>query len=462
MLLFFASLNVAAETIKIKGKRLNVIDVVKAYPVDKLKSGMVSYDFAYQKLHSVPLEKWLASTLKNIPLQWSTDGCASMDSDIEDNPDYCDSYSVIAKTLPEYCPEVELNFDVDRKGGVHFLNDNSAVMDFGAAEYPKEIAGLEKALVAVEMHRDRHRSTDLIAPSLQAMSKMDIESKVRILDVHLFDSSLPSEGLANWLSRVTGQAGQWSLITNPKNVWTHCENTRLVVRGISDHVWIDADMGSWEQGFDAVPKLEVSVYDDEETYAGKVLERLSTLPKELVASRGRRAQILAAKPALAHQVKTPQAQSTAAKSSEKNMSWLGYFRHSASSSSGHCDGYFLELWQYKKQVFGTLFNPDGQCADSPAPTYMLRDVKLDAQTGKLEFQVSGDAEYKFSGVLHADKVIGRLSGSAIEDIKLKRDKDKTRPQDSDQNIQLWCAQAHSIYNIQLDRVQAFCASMGVQ
>ena len=60
---------------KSKNKTKSVVEILKAYPVNKIISGMVdSTRFVYQKLPQIPFEKWLESILGKTPLEWKEDG----------------------------------------------------------------------------------------------------------------------------------------------------------------------------------------------------------------------------------------------------------------------------------------------------------------------------------------------------------------------------------------------------
>ena len=48
----------------VQNKTKSVIDTLKAYPVNKIESGMVdSTKFVYRELPKIPLEKWLSSIM---------------------------------------------------------------------------------------------------------------------------------------------------------------------------------------------------------------------------------------------------------------------------------------------------------------------------------------------------------------------------------------------------------------
>ena len=117
----------------VQNKTKSVIDTLKAYPVNKIESGMVdSTKFVYRELPKIPLEKWLSSIMGNTPLEWKEDDCAAYDSNVDDNDKHCTSFLVTVRTPQWHCPEIYLSFSVETDGAVYFLNDNSGVSDFGA------------------------------------------------------------------------------------------------------------------------------------------------------------------------------------------------------------------------------------------------------------------------------------------------------------------------------------------
>jgi len=115
--------------------------------------------------------------------------------------------------------------------------------------------------------------------------------------------------------------------------------------------------------------------------------------------------------------------------------------------------------------FGTLYDLDGQCADSRAPTYTIRDVKYDTSTGKLEFWSYGTPGYKFVGKMDQNMVSGKFLGMyEEEEVKLKHSKEHNEPiPDSDKNIEVWCKDyAPKIrYGVEKE-LKELCKSLGIE
>ena len=445
-------------------KNKNVIEILKSYQVNKIESGMVdSTNFVYQKLPKIPFEKWLGSIMGNMPLEWKGGDCASYDSNVDDNYQHCASFLVTVRTPQWHCPEIYLSFSVDTDGTVYLLNDNSGVKDFGANGSIQQIADLEKTLAEVKAKTTPNRPSSLPAASLKAMSDNDMIMHVRALDVHSLDPALPPERFDKWLERSARWPLQWWQASALEEYYPRCEPKRLVIRvtpaGLHDPEHrtppfdIYVDIGSWERGIEGAPKLSVYFKGPSDSGASSTpVKNLSTLQKKFDEWN---VALLSRKPKEPAPPKVPVVQ---------NMTKLGYFSRIRSTPSWHCYGYVLGLWKYGEHVFGTFYDLDGQCADSRAPTYVVRDVKLDPKTGKLEFWSYGKPGYKFSGKLDQDMVTGEFLGMHGEEVKLKRDESRDEPiLDSDKNVEVWCKDyAPKIRNIVEEELKALCKSLGVQ
>jgi hypothetical protein len=448
-----------------KDKTKSVIDILKSYPVNKIKSGMVdSTKFVYHKLPQIPLEKWLGSITSDSPLEWKENDCAAYDSNVDDNDKHCASFLVTVRTPQWHCPEVNLSFSVETDGTVYFLNDNSGVNDFGAKGSMQQIADLEKTLAEVKAKTTPDRPSSLPAASLKAMSDNDMIMHVRALDVHSLDPSLPSERFDKWLERSARWPLQWWQASALEDYDSRCEPKRLLIRVYSAYIVdpenrrppadIYVDIGSWEQGIEGKPKLRIYFKGlDDSVYYGKIVNNLSTLQKKFDEWN---AALLLRKPKEPVPAKAPVVQ---------NMTKLGYFSRITSTPGWHCYGYELGLWKYGEHVFGTFYELDGQCADSREPTHIVRDVKYDPKTGKLEFESSGTPGFKFSGKLDQDMVTGEFLGSyEKEEVKLKRSKDNKEPiPDSDKNVEVWCKDyAPKIRYVVEEELKELCKSLGVR
>ena len=149
----------------------------------------------------------------------------------------------------------------------------------------------------------------------------------------------------------------------------------------------------------------------------------------------------------------------------QNMASLGVFSRIWSTPTWHCYGHILSLWKYGMRVFGTHHDIGGQCADSREPTYIIRDVKFDSKTGKLEFWSYETPGYKFVGKIDQDMVTGEFLGMYDEEeVKLKRSKERNEPlPDSDKNVEVWCkVYAPKIRYIVEKELEELCKSLGVQ
>lgn len=468
----------------VKSKKIEIgdaIDFLKSYPISEIKSGMVdSRNFIYRKLPQISLEKWIESIMGDTPLEWKEDDCATYDSDVDDNDKHCVSFSVSVRTPQWHCPEVNLSFAVGTDATVHFLNDNSIVKDFGAKEGMHQIADLESALAEVKAKTTPNRPSSLPAAGLKAMSDNEMIMHVRALDVHSLDPSLPSERFDKWLERTARWPLQWRQASALEEYHARCEPKRLVIRVYPTDVYdpknqrppadIQVDIGSWERGIEGEPKLQIYFKGPNDSNVSTwFLKDLPTLQKkfdEWYAARNKsdawNADLLARKSMLVIPTHVPVEQKTPV---VQNMTKLGYFSRIRSTPSGHCYGLELTLWKYGERVFGTLYDLDGQCADSRAPTYTIRDVKYDSTTGKFEFWSYGTPGYKFVGKMDQSIVTGEFLGMHDEEeVKLKRSKDDGKPlPDSDKNVEAWCKDyAPKIrYGVEKE-LKELCKSLGVQ
>jgi hypothetical protein len=443
----------------------NVIDILKSYPVSQIKSGMVdSIRFIYRELPQIPLEKWLGSITGDTPLEWEKDACAEYDSNIEDNDEHCVSFLVTVRTPQWHCPEINLDFDVGTDGSVYFLNDNSVVKDFGATGGMQQIADLERALAEVKAKTTPNRPSSLPAASLKAMTDQDFIMHVQALDVHSLDPSLPSERFDKWLERTAHWPLQWWQASELKEYHARCEPKRLKIRATPAGMYdpehrtppfdIYVDIGSWERGIEGEPRLSIYFKDSNDSGASSTdVNNLSALQKKLDDWN---AALLTRKPIVPTPAKAPVVQ---------NMTKLGYFSRIRATPGWHCYGQELSLWKYGERVFGTLYDLDGQCADSHAPTYTIRNVKFDSKTGKLEFWSYGTPGHQFVGTIDQDIVIGKFIGMyEEEEMKLKRSKEDSKPLlDSDKNVEVWCKDyAPKVRYIVEKELEELCKSLGVK
>jgi hypothetical protein len=472
-----------------KDKTKSVIDILKSYPVNKIKSGMVdSTKFVYHKLPQIPLEKWLGSITSDSPLEWKENDCAAYDSNVDDNDKHCASFLVTVRTPQWHCPEIYLSFSVETDGTVYFLNDNSGVNDFGAKGSMQQIADLEKTLAEVKAKTTPDRPSSLPAASLKAMSDNDMIMHVRALDVHSLDPSLPSERFDKWFERTARWPLQWGQDSAFNEYNSRCEPKRLLIRVFPVYasdpgnrrppafIWVD--IGSWERGIEGEPKLNIYFKDSGDDVMGAtstVVKNLSSLQKKfdewnasLKKSDEWNASLMARKsmmPFLVQAPTYPQGTTPAKAPIKQNMNKIGNYSRIKSTPSGHCYGIELSLWKHDEHVFGTLYDLDGQCADSRAPTYVIRDAKYDPATGMLEFWSYGTPGYKFVGKMDQKMVSGNFVGMYDdEEVKLKRSKDNKEPiPDSDKNVEVWCKDyAPKIRYVVEEELKELCKSLGVQ
>jgi hypothetical protein len=452
--------------IEIKGAKIqsgDAIKFLKSYPVGNIKSGMVdSTRFIYSHLPPIPLEKWLRSIMGDTPLEWETKDCAEYDSNIDDNDKHCASFSVSVRTPKWHCPEINLNFDVGTDGTVYFLNDNSLVNDFGAKEGMQQIAELKETLEKVKGETTHNRPSSLPAASLKKMSDNDIIMHVQALDVHILDPSLPHERLDKWLERAAHWPLQWWQASALKDYDARCEPKRLIIRVYPAYAHdpenyrppadIMVDIGSWERGIEGDPKLSIYFHSDSGAFSATVTN-LSTLQKKFDEWY---AALLTRKPIPPVPAKAPVVQ---------NMTKLGFYSRIRSTPGWHCYGVQLGLWKYSERIFGTLYDLDGQCADSRAPTYTIRDVQYDTTTGYLEFWSYGTPGYKFVGKIDQNMVIGKFIGMYDEEeVILKHSKERNEQiSDSDKNVEVWCKDyAPKIrYGVE-NELKELCKSLGVK
>jgi len=424
--------------------------------------------FIYRKLPEIPLEKWLVSIMGDTPLEWESGDCAAYDSNVEDNDKHCTLFSVTVRTPKWRCPEINLSFGVETDGAVYFLNDNSIVNDFGTQEGMQETGELKEALDKVKAKTTPNRPASLPAASLKAMSDNDMIRHVQALDVHSLDSSLPSERFDKWLARTARWSLQWWQASALEGYDARCEPKRLVIRVYPAYIHdpenrrppadIMVDIGSWERGIEGEPKLAIYFEGPGDSGASSTsVKNLAALQKkfdEWNAALLTRKPI-APKPIAPIPTKAPVVQ---------NMTKLGSYGRVISTPGWHCYGHKLSLWKYGERVFGTLYDLDGQCADSRAPTYTIRDVKYDATTGKLEFWSYGTPGYKFVGKMDQNMVSGEFLGMYEEEVKLKGSNDVGNLlNDSDKNVEIWCKEyvPEIRYGVEKEFTE-LCKSLGVK
>lgn len=470
----------------IKKKKVEIgdaVDFLKSYPVSKIKSGMVdSTSFVYRKLPPIPLEKWLASIMGDAPLEWKQDECAEYDSNIDDNSEHCASFLVTVRTPQWHCPEINLSFDIGADGAVYFLNDNSIVNDFGAKEDMQEIAELKETLEKVKAKATPNRPSILPAASLKGITDSDFINHARAIDVSSLYPSMPSERLDQWLNDHTANFPQhWELYGSAEGFNVRCGPKKIVISVSPENIsnakkppyTIFADIGSWERGIERKPKL--TIYREEPSDRGVSkwisLDSLSALQTELNGWNWN-ASVMArsSMPPLPIQA-APQATAPAKAPVIQNITKLGDYSRIRSTPSGHCYGLDLSLWQYGKQVFGTLFDPGGQCADSQEPTYVVRDAKYDPKTGKIEFWSYGTPGYKFVGKMDEKMITGQFIGMTDlldeKEVILKRSRGNfdtfLETDDSNKNLEIWCKEyAPQLRLIEKEGLEKLCKSLGVK
>ena len=214
------------------------------------------------------------------------------------------------------------------------------------------------------------------------------------------------------------------------------------------------DIGSWERGIEGQPKLAIYFKGSGDHGASSTsVKNLSAIQKKFDEWN---TALLTRKPIVPIPAKVQVVQ---------NMTKLGFFSRIISTPSWHCYGQELSIWKYGERVFGTLYDLDGQCADSRAPTYTIRDVKYDSKTGNLEFWSYGTPGYKFVGKIDQDMVTGKFLGMhEEEEVKLKRSKESNEPiPDSDKNAEVWCKDyAQNLRYVVKQEVEELCKSLGVE
>ena len=439
----------------------NIIDFLKAYPVSKIRPGLS--DVPHHKLPEIPLEKWLESVMVDTPLEWKGGDCAAHDSDV----DGCVSFLVAVNTPKGHCPSVGLRFVVSKDAEVYLMYDGSVVNAFGASGSLEQLADLKRILIEAKAGPVRPSSLDI--NRLRARKGADIILYARGLDVHRLDPSLPAERFDQWVGRIVDWPLQWSA----SDVAHPCSSNKLdiyvlpvLVEGkFSPPFSITVKLGSWEEEIKGEPKLVIAFYGkyDGTSFGGET-KNLSALKNKIDAWKVEPKPVALPNPVVpAYKPKGPVYKPTLPV--VQNMTKLGVFSRMRSTPTWHCYGHTLSLWKYGERVFGTLYDPDGQCADSRAPTYVVRDVSYDSKTGTLEFWSYGTPGNKFVGKIDQDVVIGKFLGMyEQETVKLKRSNDSSGPLlDSDINIEAWCkVYAPQIRYVVEKELEVLCKSMGVE
>lgn len=446
----------------------NVIDFLKAYPVSKIGSDYA----AGNRLPEIPLEKWLRSVMGNTPLEWKSDRCSVYDSNIEG--DGCVSYSVTVSTPKGHCPSVKLGFGVGNDGTVYLERESGSVNDFGAGNDVRDLAELKTIFNEVKAKAVFKRPSSFEIGRMRKKNEQVAARYAAGLDVRLFDPSLPSERFDKWLERISGELIQppiWRLAGG--YVWDQqdCRFTPLnvFVWGVTNEekvFYVSMDLGPWEEEIKGTPKLHLAVQRDPHVrplYDSVIggIEDLFEFKNKIDAWK---VAYLARKPtALAPTIPKPVVPVfKPTLPVVQNMTKLGYFFRTV--STGHCYGHQVSLWKHGERVFGTHYDLDGQCADSRAPTYIMREVKHDSKTGELEFWSYGKPGSKFVGKIDQDMVMGEFLGTyEKETLKLKRDKNAGPFLDSDKNVEVWCkVYAPNLRYVVQEEVKELCASLGVQ
>lgn len=419
----------------------NVVDFLKSYPVSKIKPGTTDPSLPRHNLPEIPFEKWLGSVVGDSPLEWQGGDCAEY---ADDDDGYCVSFLVTVSTPQWRCPSVELRFAVGKDATVYFIHDGGNVNDFGAGGSLEQLADLERIFMEVKAKTAPNRPSSLPAASLKAMTKADIIERVRALDVHRLDTSLPSERFDKWLERTA----RWPLQWWNGDIYERCGPNALVVRatpaGIHDPERrmppfdIYVDIGSWERGIEGEPKLTIYFKGPSDSGASSTpVKNFPALQKKFDEWS---AALLTRKPIV------PVVQ---------NMISIGRFDQVRSSPTGHCYGHSLDLWKHGERLFGLHHRHEGLCGDPPCSA--IQELKFDPKTGDLEFLSSLPGEkYKFAGRIEQDKIVGVFD---TESVSLKRKREYPTSQDSERNVAAWC-----VFWSQISRcngVKALCNSMGV-
>ncbi|HLD63516.1 MAG TPA: hypothetical protein VI913_01335, partial [Candidatus Peribacteraceae bacterium] len=427
--------------VNVKNKE-KLIEFLKFYPANKIQPGIINVPL--HGLPEIPLEKWLKSVTGNAPLEWTGGECASYDSNNDDNEEHCVSLLVEVNTQKDRCPSTELRFIIDQDAKVYLMYEGSEVNDFCAHGGLEQLADLEKVLGEAKAKTVPIRPSNSSIDRLRARKGADIAHFAAGLDVHRFDPALPSERFDKWLERTAGWPFQWMIYPS---YFHHCSFTPLAVyvRPVVDAerqsppVYISMELGSWEEESKGEPKLHLySVGTDPGSENEKLdpVENLSALKKIIDAWKAAPKRISPKAIALKQVVPTKKPTAPV----EQNMAPLGGFSRIWSTPTGHCYGHILSLWKYRERVFGTHHDIGGQCADSREPTYIIRDVNFDPQTGKIEFWSYGIPGYKFVGKVDQNMVTGEFLGMHEEEgVKLKRSKERNKIiPDSDKNVEVWC------------------------
>lgn len=146
-----------------------------------------------------------------------------------------------------------------------------------------------------------------------------------------------------------------------------------------------------------------------------------------------------------------------AATSDQDLQHVGNFHNVSSKDGGeHCAGYSLGLWKYRDQLLGLLDVHQGLCGDPPCG--VIRDVKLDSRTGRLEFWSSiNDQKIQFEGTMTAGTIDGAFNG---ERARLGLDRDRMISGfEPNHSIVAWCKFWGSVPRC--SGVQEMCKSINV-
>jgi hypothetical protein len=146
-----------------------------------------------------------------------------------------------------------------------------------------------------------------------------------------------------------------------------------------------------------------------------------------------------------------------AATSDQDLHHVGDFHNVSSKDGGeHCAGYSLGLWKYGDQLLGLLDVHQGLCGDPPCG--VIRDVKLDSRTGRLEFWSSiNDQKIQFEGTMTAGTIDGAFNG---ERAGLGLDRDRMiSGLEPNHSIVAWCKFWGSVPRC--SGVQEMCKSINV-
>ena len=146
-----------------------------------------------------------------------------------------------------------------------------------------------------------------------------------------------------------------------------------------------------------------------------------------------------------------------AATSDQDLQHVGDFHNVSSNDGGeHCAGYSLGLWKYGDHLLGLLDVHQGLCGDPPCA--VIRDVKLDSRTGRLEFWSSiNDQKIQFEGTMTAGTIDGAFNG---ERARLGPDRDRMISGfEPNRSIVAWCKFWSSVQRC--SGVQEMCRSINV-